>query len=332
MTQPALAESTQQYGRMYRRSLAEQPTVPSITTVISRQPHGLDGWFGHMAATALAGDPRLAAAVGNAGEMRALLRDACNAAELYRDAAAARGDRVHRYCEQVALRALGQGHAVAESRTALEEHGEEKFAARFDEWWQQYRVEPIATEITVWNRTVGYAGTLDLVARIGGRVCLIDYKTKGTDRDRQVKPLDEKVVMQLVAGMKAEESLVDAARGEWEPWQHGADPLLLGVAIGETEVRPMRANPEVLKYHWHKFCALRRVWETSVNSAEAGRPLLPVGPPPVLSDGPGGGAATKPVAASQDIVATTLAAAPASTNNDAELTVPVSTTAQLPRG
>ena len=27
--------------------------------------------------------------------------------------------------------------------------------------------------------------------------------------------------MQLVAGMKAEESLVDPEAGEWEPWQHG---------------------------------------------------------------------------------------------------------------
>lgn len=300
MTQPALAESTEPYGRMYRRSLAEPPTVPSITTVISQQSHGLDGWFGHMAATTLAGDPRLAQSLGNPGEMRALLRDACKASELYRDAAAQRGDRVHQYCEQVALRALGSRHTVDAARSALIEHGEEKFAARFDEWWKQYRVEPIAAEITVWNSTVGYAGTLDLVARIAGRVCLIDYKTKGTDRDGQVKSLDDKVVMQLVAGMKAEESLVDAGGGQWEPWLHGSNTLLLGVAIGETEVRPTRANPEVLKYHWHKFCALRRVWETSAESSRAGRALLPIAPPPEgrttveASQDPGAGAATSP--------------------------------------
>ncbi len=281
MTEPALAESTELNGRMYRRSLSDPVTAPSITTVISQQPHGLDGWFGHMAAKSLANDPRLAGALGNPTQMRILLRDACQASELFRDSAARRGDRVHSYCEQVALRAMGRDNRVAEARAELAENGEEKFAARFDEWWEHYQVEPIAAEITVWNHTVGYAGTLDLVARIGGRICLIDYKTKGTDRDGLVKPLDEKVVMQLVAGMKAEESLVDAATGQWEPWQYGDNPLLLGVAVGETEVRPMRANPEVLKYHWYKFCALRRVWETAANSAAAGRALLPIGPPPV---------------------------------------------------
>jgi len=140
-------------------------------------------------------------------------------------------------------------------------------------------VEPIAPEITVWNKTVGYAGTLDLVAKINGRTCLIDYKTKGTSRDGTVKPLDAKVVMQLVAGMKAEESLVDPVAGEWEPWQHGDSPLLLAVAIGETEVRPQRANPDVLKHHWWKFCALRRVWEMSADTVAAGPALLPIAPP-----------------------------------------------------
>jgi hypothetical protein len=85
--------------------------------------------------------------------------------------------------------------------------------------------------------------------------------------------------MQLVAGMKAEESLVDAVAGEWEPWKYGEAPLLLAVAIGETEVRPVRANPDVLKHHWWKFCALRRVWELSADTLAAGSALLPVAPP-----------------------------------------------------
>ena len=75
--------------------------------------------------------------------------------------------------------------------------------------------------------------------------------------------------MQLVAGMKAEESLVDPVAGEWEAWQHGESPILLAVAVGETEVRPRRPNPGSLKTHWWKFCALRRVWEMSADSAAA---------------------------------------------------------------
>ncbi|NYD79605.1 cytochrome [Arthrobacter cupressi] len=278
MTDPLLAHATD-HGRMYARSTAEAFSVPSITTVIGQQAHSLDGWFGYMGANSLANDPELPRLLGSPGGLRQAVNKAAKAAEVYRDDAAQRGDRVHGYCEQVALRALGRPHRVAEARNDLASHGEEAFAARFDEWWELYRVEPLAPEITVWNTSVGYAGTLDLVARINGRVCLIDYKTKGTNRDGTVKALDDKVVMQLVAGMKAEESLVDPVAGEWEPWKYGEDPVLLAVAIGETEVRPQRANPEVLKHHWWKFCALKRVWEMSADVAAAGAALLPVAPP-----------------------------------------------------
>ncbi|MBT2532511.1 cytochrome [Arthrobacter sp. ISL-48] len=279
MTDPLLAHATE-YGRMYARSTSEQFSVPSITTVIGQQPHGLDGWFGYMGASSLAKDPLLADCLGSPAKIRQAVNRAAKAAETYRDEAARRGDRVHSYCEQVALRALGRPHTMKETREALAANGEEAFAVRFDEWWELFGVEPIAPEITVWNKSVGYAGTLDLVARINGRICLIDYKTKGTTREGTVKPLDDKVVMQLVAGMKAEESLVDPVAGEWESWQYGESPVLLAVAIGETEVRPVRANPEVLKHHWWKFCALRRVWELSADTLSAGSALLPIAPPP----------------------------------------------------
>jgi hypothetical protein len=265
---------------MYARSTSEPFSVPSITNVIGQQPHGLDGWFGYMGASSLAKDPLLADCLGSPAKIRQAVTRAAKAAETYRDEAARRGDRVHSYCEQVALRALGRPHTMKETREALAANGEEAFAVRFDEWWELYRVEPLAPEITVWNKSVGYAGTLDLVAKVNGRICLIDYKTKGTTRDGTVKPLDDKVVMQLVAGMKAEESLVDPVAGEWEPWKYGENPVLLAVAIGETEVRPVRANPEVLKHHWWKFCALRRVWELSADTISAGTALLPVPPPP----------------------------------------------------
>ncbi|WP_146362246.1 PD-(D/E)XK nuclease family protein [Arthrobacter yangruifuii] len=280
MTEPALAHATE-YGRMYSRSLSEPPTVPSITTVISQGSTSLDGWHSYMAASAVVKDPKLTAALGSPSQLRSVVKEASSASERYRDAAAQRGTRVHYYCEQVALRALDRPHEVERAREELSARGEHQFADRFDEWWKLYDVQPLAPEITVWNAELGYAGTLDLVARIGGRLCLIDYKTKNTDRDGQVKQLDDKVVMQLVAGMKAQESLVDAGAGIWEPWAYGQSPLLLGVAVGQTEVRPMRANPDVLPQHWFKFCALRRVWQTSIDAVAAGRALLPVPPPPV---------------------------------------------------
>lgn len=285
MTQPSLAHATD-YGRMYSRSLGSNPEVPSITTVIGQESKDLTGWAGHMAATALVKDARLAGAVGSASELRTLAKQASSAAEKYRDAAAARGDRVHHYCEQVALRGMGEQHQAEEAREQLNAHGEGAYAERFDEWWDLYGVKPLAAEITVWNQTVGYAGTLDLVAEIGGRICLIDFKTKTLNWQGRAKPLSESVVMQLVAGMQAEEQLLDAHTGAWQPWSYGKDAVLIGVAVSEAEVVPAQANPQVLKAHWHKFWALRQVWEHTRTTTEAGPALRPLAPPPLPRQGP----------------------------------------------
>ena len=98
-----------------------------------------------------------------------------------------------------------------------------------------------------------------------------------------MKSLDPKVVMQLVAGLKAEEQLVDAAAGSWAPWEHADAGLLLGVAVGQTEVVAHQANPQALPVHWHKFWALRQVWEHSRRVEESGPALRPIGPPPPVT-------------------------------------------------
>lgn len=281
MTSPRLATSTE-FGRMYARHTGGDLLVPSITTVIGQQASDLSGWHGYMAAKAALEDHRAYRASSSGGLKFAIIRDAASASERYRDQAAARGDRVHNYAENVALHAMGLPHEVEQAREALTVNGEMAFADRFDEWWELYRPTPLATEVTIWNDTVGYAGTLDLVAEIAGRTCIIDYKTKGTDRRGRVKALDAKVVMQLVAGVKAEEALVDAEKGEWEPWQHGDAPILMGVALGETEVVPQQANPQVLEHNWYKFCALKRVWDYNRALGQHDCDvLMPVVPPPL---------------------------------------------------
>lgn len=272
------------HGRMYARQVGGELLVPSITTVIGQQANDLSGWHGYMAAKAVLEDQRAYRAYSSAGMKFAIIRDAASASERYRDDAAARGDRVHNYAEQVALRAMGKPHEVEGYRENLIAHGEQAYADRFDEWWELYRPTPLATEVTIWNDTVGYAGTLDLVAEIAGRTCIIDYKTKGTDRKGRVKPLDDKVVMQLVAGLKAEEALVDADAGDWEAWTHGDAPILMGVALGETQVVPQQANPNVLKSNWYKFCALKRVWDYNRELNDTVEDaLMPVVPPPLDS-------------------------------------------------
>ncbi|OBA46988.1 hypothetical protein [Kocuria sp. ICS0012] len=282
MTQPRLAQQTAT-GRMYARSEGGDLEVPSITTVIGCEANDLGGWYAYTAAQALATDPQLPDALRDTRRRRSLVSHAAKAAERHRDHAAQRGDRVHDYCEQLALRAMGRDHEVDRARDTLAEHHETRFADSADQWWQLFRPEPLAAEITVWNSTVGYAGTLDLVARIGGKVCLIDYKTRGTDRAGRVKAPDPKVVTQLVAGLKAEESLVDATAGEWEPWRYRDAEVLMAVAIGETEALTVQAAPEHLPVHWYKFCALAKVWARNSQLATAGAQLRSIAPPPLDS-------------------------------------------------
>lgn len=268
---------------MYSRSRSSAPEVPSITTVIAQEHQDLTGWAGHMATSELIGDPRLPAALGSPSELRHLAREATTAAERFRDSSAARGDRVHHYAEQVALRELGAAHEAGLARETLAAHGETRYADRLDEWWELYGVKPLAAEVTVWNTSIGYAGTLDLIAEIGGRPCLIDFKTRGLTRDGRAKPLRDSVVMQLVAGLQAEERLTDAETGEWTSWEYGreAQPVLMAVAVSESETVAVQAAPERLPAHWHKFWALRQVWEHCRSTAEAGPALRPISPPPM---------------------------------------------------
>lgn len=278
MTSPKLAIQTD-LGRMYSRQVGATATVPSITTVIGMDKLDLSGWAGYLAAKTLSEDSRLPAALNQPGAMRSLVRDSAAAAENFRDHAAARGDRVHNYAEQWALAELGQAHQIDLAKAALETNGEMGFAQNFEIWWKQYGVEPIAAEVTVWNESVGYAGTIDLVARIGGKVCLVDYKTKGTDRNGQVKTPDDKVIMQLAAAAKAEEQVTDADAGTWEAWPYGTDSMLLAVALGESGARTFMAPAAGLPDYWSKFYALRRNWEAQFKISQARTSLVEIAPP-----------------------------------------------------
>ncbi len=278
MTSPKLAHQTNS-GRMYSRQVGGPGIVPSITTVIGMDALDLSGWAGYMAAKALSEDPQLSQAVNDPRQMRSLVRAASGAAEVYRDHAAARGDRVHNYAEAYALRELGLEHDLLAARSALEENHELGYLQHFETWWAEYQVEPLAAEVSVWNETVGYAGTIDLVAKIGGRVCIVDYKTKTSDREGIVKRPDDKVIMQLAAACKAEEQIVDAERGLWKPWEYGTDAMLLAVALGDTGTRTFMAPPAALPDYWAKFFVLKRNWEVTNKIAQSRASLSEITPP-----------------------------------------------------
>src|SRR4029453_1388186 len=103
MTDPLLAHATE-YGRMYARSTSESFSVPSITTVIGQQAHTLDGWFRYLVANSLANNPELPQLGGRRARPGRGGNKAARPAGVRHDSPSRRGDRVHNYCEQVALR------------------------------------------------------------------------------------------------------------------------------------------------------------------------------------------------------------------------------------
>jgi hypothetical protein len=70
-------------------------------------------------------------------------------------------------------------------------------------WLNEHKVVPIEIEAFLLNETLGYGGTCDLVAWIGGEVWLLDWKTSGSVADRSGRVYDD-MRLQLAAYSHAE--------------------------------------------------------------------------------------------------------------------------------
>jgi hypothetical protein len=111
--------------------------------------------------------------------------------------ATALGTAVHDACEQYALTGV---------RPQIDNPEIHPFLDRFDEWAQKWQPTYLAAEAAVYNKTYGYAGTLDAIAEIDGQKVLLDYKSSrrsiGSD-DKPTGPYPESA-LQLSAYRYAE--------------------------------------------------------------------------------------------------------------------------------
>lgn len=278
MTDPRLAH-TFEWGRMYARTRGGEPEVPSITTVLSVEAQDMEWWTGLCAVNATLEHIDRAKAVLNMPEgpekwasKKAMVTWLREAADRDRDAASARGDKVHDYAEAFALREMGRGSdaQVAERRAACAEAGLLPFLDHFHRFWDDFQPKPLMPEATVWNSTVGYAGTTDLICEIetswGPVVGVLDWKTKKSLFQRNGKPksydLSAHTGMQLAAAAHAEEVWVEGptpAEDRWVPWEYG---IGLGAAVAFAPdgyvVRQYDIdNPLV----WDTFRSLRAAWD-----------------------------------------------------------------------
>jgi ATP-dependent exoDNAse (exonuclease V) beta subunit len=117
------------------------------------------------------------------------------------------GKAVHKACE----------HAVIYGRYRPEDIADKEivpFLRQHRQFISDFRPEPECAELTVFNETFGYAGTLDAIFHIDGLTYIVDYKTSREDTDARgnFKGPYPEVALQLAAYRYAELAAVWRAR------------------------------------------------------------------------------------------------------------------------
>jgi hypothetical protein len=196
--------------------------------------------------------------------------------------AAALGTAVHDAVEQ---------YAYSGVRPAVENPEVEPFLDRFDEWAQKWQPVYEAAEAAVYNKTYGYAGTLDAIAVIDGQRVLLDYKSSrksvGSD-DKPTHPYPE-VALQLAAYSHAELMAVWRAR-RFEKYRRryyllNTDEEELGQPLGKidgavclhltpqhADLYPVRADDAV--FEKFLYCIEVFDWQNGLAKNAVGSPLV----------------------------------------------------------
>lgn len=181
-----------------------------------------------------------------------MLKELKGAPYAERDAAAKRGTEVHNLAEQ-----LVQGIAV-DVPPVLERH-----VAHYLEFLDAFNPQPILVEVVVYNCEYGYAGTLDLVAEIGGETWLLDIKT--------AKGVYAETAYQLAAYRYATH-YVDAD-GVEQPMPAVDRCAVIHITDKGWAVIPMQADEGVLKAFRHISMVAR---EAETNGTYVGQALTEV--------------------------------------------------------
>jgi hypothetical protein len=83
-----------------------------------------------------------------------------------------------------------------------------EMVAEWDKYKSEHDIEPLHTEVTLWNDEFGYAGTADGIWKIDGKVTLVDLKTSRNTWDEHW--------MQLAALARCETMLIEGGDGWFE--------------------------------------------------------------------------------------------------------------------
>jgi len=174
--------TTTSAGRFYHIEDRDLPSVTTILGVINKP--ALAHWIEKTTRAAVidtAADLHVDLAKANAagvsraayiatiearlGKAKATDREMVKAQEI--------GTQAHALIEWTLRKQLGQ---IVGDRPATTPPAEWAFMS-FEDWAKSVSLEPVYVEQTVWSLDWGFAGTLDLLARVNGELMLIDFKT-----------------------------------------------------------------------------------------------------------------------------------------------------------
>ena len=181
--------------------------------------------------------------------------------------AALRGTNVHTIIESYAL---GQTPEVAPEL--------EPWHQQITRFLDDHSPEFEAAESPVYNLELGYAGTMDMILRVGEARCIVDAKTTDKTPDARSRPPYDEVALQLAAYSRCTQVGVDPAvmrtvqnrryyeydpalRYEPMPGLEGAFALIISPV--DYLFVPVRIDEEV----WRSFLAVREVarWKLDIS-------------------------------------------------------------------
>jgi hypothetical protein len=227
--------------------------APGVTSILNMLPKGfLSFWYAKVVAEA---------AVENIGPLVGLaMNDKAGAVDYLKNAprrftkqAADIGSDAHDVFER-----LARGENVTRIHPDIR-----PFADHFREFLETVQPEFLFLEDAVWSDTHNYAGSFDAIARIGGEVVVIDWKTTRSG-------VHEEVALQLSAYGNADR-IVKADTGESVPVPAIDAAAVLHVRPEGWKLVPVRYSPELFQM----FLTLRRVfdWEREMKKGVIGRPV-----------------------------------------------------------
>jgi hypothetical protein len=198
------------------------------------------------------------------------------------------GTAVHEACESYALTGI---------RPQVDDEVR-PFLRQFDRFLDQFQPSYIATEVTVYSPTYGYAGTLDAVVEVDGIKAVIDYKTSRESYDWKGNPKGPypEVALQLAAYRYADLAAVFRARryeqsrrryyllSQAEKDQAVPVPevdggLVVYLTPERFGVYPIRCDESV--HESFLYCIEAARWSFETAKSVIGNPMLPPYPDPV---------------------------------------------------